>query len=100
MVAATRPAGVPLRSLRSSAASIRSKSTRYGEPSATYFVRRSLMPVLIDPGSTVVSHTSDGEHSCRAPSLNPFRAAFDATYDERYASGNDASIDPTMTTRP
>jgi hypothetical protein len=31
-----------------------------------YFVRRSLIPVLIDPGSTVVSQTLNGEYSCRA----------------------------------
>ena len=28
-----------------------------------YLVRRSLMPVLIEPGSTVVSQTPNGENS-------------------------------------
>jgi hypothetical protein len=55
-----------------------SHSAANGEPGATYFVRRALMPVLIDPGSTVVSHTPYAESSCRAAVANARIAAFEA----------------------
>jgi hypothetical protein len=44
-----------------------------------YLVRRVLMPVLIEPGSTVVMPTPNGDTSSRAASANPLIAAFVAT---------------------
>ena len=48
-----------------------------------YFVRRSLIPVFTEPGSTVVSQTPWGDISKRAAVAKPFRAALLATYDDR-----------------
>ena len=44
-----------------------------------YFVRRALIPVLTDPGSTVVSQTPNGDSSKRAAVAKPSIAALDAT---------------------
>ena len=48
-----------------------------------YFVRRWLIPVLIEPGSTVVSQTPKGDSSKRAAVAKPLIAALLATYDDR-----------------
>ncbi len=48
-----------------------------------YLVRRSPMPVLIEPGSTVLIHTPNGEVSSRAASAKPLSAALAATYEDR-----------------
>ena len=40
-----------------------------------YFVRRELMPVLTEPGSTVVSQTPYGDSSNRAAVAKPSIAA-------------------------
>lgn len=43
-----------------------------------YLVRRAPMPVRTEPGSTVLTHTPNGDSSNRAPSANALIAAFDA----------------------
>src|SRR5699024_626532 len=82
-VRATVWADTPLASLELSLVSMARNSSRKGESSATYWVRRSLMPVLIDPGSTVVTSTPYGDTSRRNALANPLIAALVATYDER-----------------
>ena len=99
-VAATLSAEMPFASLALSLPTMVWYSARNGDSSPTYWVRRSLMPVLIEPGSTVVTPTPKGDTSRRTASAKPFIAALVATYEERYASGKLASIEPTMTTRP
>src|ERR687889_394154 len=58
-----------------------------------YLVRRARMPVLIEPGSTVVIPTPNGDTSRRAASANPFMAAFVAPYEEREAGEHRAHDD-------